>query len=554
MGAGTSEKTSLSGQPVPAPLRSGASGSGMQAKVLKKQYEELQKEIAQVESVMAAVEVRKHALEDFYFFCTNVMGFVDLYRPLHGPLCELIANDRLLRKLVLLPRGHFKTTIISICYPLWLLCKDQNNSIALCSVSASKAEENLEEVIDRAKGARFQAIFGDVIGHPTSWTICRVDKVKLKRSGTTTGPSIAAYGVESSEVGRHFSQMLLDDIADQTTVNTQYSRDKAWQWLGRQLSVLNPGSQLIILGTRWHWDDVYSRVQKELRKWSEDYPLGWFIEKRKVIEDGKLIFPTRFNREELAEIKKLQGDYIFSCFYYNEPVGEGINPFDLRKFQWIDYERPEESEDEEEQIQTPLTHIFVDPAASEAETACFSGILVIDALHSRKIVVREAILERMHPDKLVDRIFELVGIHQPIRVAIEEEAYQKSLLFWIRREMLERGEHFQIVPVRMPRNITKFARLAALQPFIHNGDIMFQRDMPGKEHIIEEFETYPKGPHTDLIAAMAMLPFCTIYPSKRRVKKQEPELPPAALFFQKLERKAKRRSRRMPKVRIRGMA
>lgn len=549
MGAVPPVVTSRTGQPGPA-----SAYATHEARQLKREADALERELKAVDTLMKTATIRDHALNDFYFFARNVMGFLDLYEPLHKPLCDLIVDPAMQRKLFLLPRGHFKTTLISICYPLWLLCNNQNYSVALCSVSASKAEENLEEIIDRAKGDYFQAIFGPVIGHPSDWVVCRTDKVRLKRKGTATGPSIAAYGIESSEVGRHFSHMLLDDIVDQSTVNTQASRDKAWNWLGRQLSVLNPNSIMCVIGTRWHWDDVYSRIQKELRPWDPEKGKGWLVEKRKVIEDGKLIFPTRFDKEELDEIKRIQGDYIFSCFYYNEPVGEGNNPFDLRRFHWVDYKRPDETEDADDRVQTPYTHIFIDPAASERDEACYSGIIIVDALHTRQVVVREAILEKMHPDVLVDKIFDLVDEHDPIRVGIEEEAFQKSLIFWTRREMLVRGKQFQVVPVRMPRNITKFARLTALQPFIHNGDILFQRDMPGKAGLLEEFETYPKGPHTDLMCALAMLPFCVIYPPKRKPKVRDLELPPAAQFFQKLEQRSMRRMRRMPRIRLRGTA
>ncbi len=61
---------------------------------------------------------------------------------------------------------------------------------------------------------------------------------------------------------------------------------------------------MIVLGTRWHWDDVYSRIQKELTALTDDEkqgiqmdgeeaPLKWWIEKRKVVEEKKVIFPTR---------------------------------------------------------------------------------------------------------------------------------------------------------------------------------------------------------------------------------------------------------------------
>lgn len=521
-------------------------------KELETRITSLSKQQENLDQQIELIELKERALDDFYFFCKEVMGFRELYEPLHRPLCNLISNPNIKRKLILLPRGHFKTTIISICFPLWRLARDQNERVALCSATDGKAEENLEEIIDRAARDRFQCLFGDSVGSPDKWPKCRKDQVRIRRRGSQTGPSIAAYGVDSSEVGRHFSLMLLDDIVNQDKVNTQNSRDNVWTWFGRQLSVLDPNCEMIVIGTRWHWDDPYSRIQKQLPKYSDDRPSGWWHEKRKVVEYNKLIFPTRFSFEELDEIKHIQGDYIYSCFYYNEPVGEGTNPFDLRKFGWIDYKRPEDSEDEYEKSQTPHTHILVDPAASEAEYACYSGFVIADALHDRRVVIREAILEKLHPDDLISKIFELVQIHNPIRVLIEDEAYQKSLYYWTRERMLSRNIHFSVVPVRIPRNIQRDYRLSALQPFVHNKQIVFEKNMPGKADLVEEFETFPKGPHRDLLSAMAMIPYGMVYPSEKKLKPKEEDKPRLVEFFDQLIDKSRKRRSYMPRVSVRG--
>jgi hypothetical protein len=347
--------------------------------------------------------------------------------------------------------------------------------------------------------------------------------------------------------------MLLDDIVDQERVNSQNSRDNVWSWFGRQLSVLDPGCEMILIGTRWHWDDPYTRVQKQLKKYEEDKVLGWWTEKRKAIEAGRIIFPTRFTKEALEEIKRVQGDYIFSCFYFNEPVGEGTNPYDLRKFKWVPYVLPDETDHPVDKIQTPFTHIYVDPAVSEADHACFSGIVIADALYNRRVVVRECILEKLHPDALLDRIFELVQIHDPVRVLIEDEAYQKSLCYWAKREMANRNIFFQVLPIKIPRNVQRNYRLSALQPFVHSGQICFYRHMPGKKLLIEEFETFPKGPHRDLLCALSMVPFGTMYPPHRKLKEPEPELPAAFEFLEKLIQRGRRVGGYMPRVRVKGV-
>lgn len=529
-------------------------------KTIKKRKAAVDTQLKELTKTLEVEEVRSKALADFYFFAKEVMWFRELYEPLHKPLCDIISNPRIKRKLILLPRGHFKTTLISISFPLWVLLRDRNQRIALCSTSAGKSTENMEEIIARARSDRFTFYFSRLLGHPDDWPRCSRDYVRIKRQGSTTGPSLAAYGVDSSEVGRHFGIMLLDDIVDQEKVNTMTSRDNVWSWFGRQLSVLDPGSQMIVLGTRWHWDDPYSRIQERLECYTDDekdrirsgeeLPQKWWVEKRKVIENGKLIFPTRFSQDELNEIKHIQGDYIFSCFYYNEPTGEGMNPFDIRRFKWIDYCEPEECDSEFDQLQTPYTHIYVDPAASEGTQACYSALVVADALYTRQIVIKEVFLEKLAPDSLINRLFELVQIYNPVRVVIEEEIFQKSLIYWMRREQHDRNMHFRTVGVKIPRNVQKYARLDALQPFVHGGDIIFKADMRGRRHIEDEFETYPKGPHDDIIAAMAMIPHATIYPPRISVESPRPKVPRSWEFLEGLVQRSKRHRGYMPRVKV----
>lgn len=523
---------------------------------LEQRYDSVRKQVKKLTTKLKEMAERQEVQTDFWTFCTKAMGFEDLYEPLHRPLCDLISNKRVKRILCLLPRGHFKTTIISICYPLYLLVNDPDERISLCSSTSQKAEENLEEVIDRAGRDLFQYFCGDRLGPPPSWVKCSRIQVRVPRSGSTTGPSIAAFGVESAEVGRHFSTMLLDDIVGQAEVNTVQTRDNVWLWFGRSLSVLDPGSRMIILGTRWHFDDVYSRIITNLESYTNDEKVQlmdgkelaqkWWIERRSVIEDDELIFPTRFTRGELEEIKKIQGDYTFSCFYYNDPVGEHSNPFDIRRFEWVDYPTDDTQKDQN------YTHILVDPALSSEAWAANSGIVVYDSHPNRTHTVIEAIREKLHPDELVAKIFTLAKEYQATRVAIEDEAYQKSLVHWIRQQMPQHGFAFNVVPVKIPRNVKKYARFEALQPFIHNGLIKFKRDMPGKADLLEEFEQYPKGSTDDLIAAMAMLPNCTIYPPQRKRREKEREMTLVGEFLEHLIRKNdhSRGNGYMPRTRI----
>jgi len=524
-----------------------------QLKELETAYQITQERIKELDTVYRHLSKREEALNDLFVFARDVLGFRELYEPLHRPLCETISDDRILRRLILLPRGHFKTTVISIAYPLWVLCRNQDARIALCSKAAGKAEENLEEIIQRAQRDEFQDLFGDIVGHPSKWPVCRKDKVRIPRKGSTTGPSIAAYSIESSEVGRHFDKMILDDIVDAENVNSVTSRDNTWSWFGRQLSVLDPGSVMTVVGTRWHFDDVYSRILSELPRHDGTNPVGWWVERRAAIEDGKLLFPGRFTREILDEIRRVQGDYIYSCFYLNDPVGEGMNPFSSRRMAWIDYVRPEDRKRDPAARRHMISwpYLLVDPAATKKEYSCYSGIILGDALSDSTFVVRQAWLDKLHPDQLIDRLSELALEHDVKTVVIEDEAYQKSLYYWLKRDKMLNGWNFRVEKIANPRNVSQEMRLLALQPFINNQAVKFDKAMGGRKPMVEEIDMYPRGPHKDLLCALY---FATQiqYPPYEYVD-EEPEPPPRHLQFINELIHARRCASRTPRLSVGGV-
>jgi len=475
----------------------------MELEILREKARAIEKQAELLQKHEALLSMRQRCLDSLFVFAQCAMGFDDLYEPLHGWLADKVADKEIDRLLVLIPRGHFKTTIISICYPVWLLCRNPNERIILASALGDKAEENLAEIIHRVDRPKFQALFGGVIGSSSTWPIRRADQVSIQRTdGSTSGSSIRCLGVDSAEVGRHCSVMIIDDMVGKEQINTAAQREKAWRWFGRQLSVMDPNSRLVVVGTRWHEDDPYQNISK--------LP-GWQTAIRKVKEpwpDGEFIFPTRFNERVLAELMEVQDEYTFSCFYLNDPVPDSMTPFNPKLFRWLDYPS-------DEVTSVPWTHILVDPAVTMEEYSCYTGIVIGDAVMIGNLpafIIREAFQERMFPDKVVETIFSLVARHRPHAVVIEAEAQQKTFHAWIKQEMLRRKVYFQLREVKGPRNVRKEAKLLGLQPFIHNGSFRFMNGMPGGEELVNQLAKFPKGKHDDLVMALSFATLAVDYP------------------------------------------
>ena len=64
--------------------------------------------------------LREVFLNDFELFAKYALGFKDINRRTHGEAiaCLESAGDR---KIIVLPRGKFKSTLCDVAYPMWRL-------------------------------------------------------------------------------------------------------------------------------------------------------------------------------------------------------------------------------------------------------------------------------------------------------------------------------------------------------------------------------------------------------------------------------------------------
>ena len=100
-------------------------------------------------------------------------------------------------------------------------------------------------------------VFGDLSKGAPVWsqaqtTISQNDKRE---------PTITAAGIDNNLVGGHYDLIIMDDVVNRDNVATQDQIMKVIQRYRDSLDLLEPGGQLIVIGTRWDDGDMYGWIQ-----------------------------------------------------------------------------------------------------------------------------------------------------------------------------------------------------------------------------------------------------------------------------------------------------
>ena len=251
--------------------------------------------------------------------------------PLHmkylcGKLEEKMARkgDRLL---ICEPPGHGKSTVSSLYFPAFYLSKFPTHNVIAVSHTESFAEQWGRKVRNLLMSDEHRLLFPNCAVSDDSRSAGRWDLI--------AGGSYYATGVGGAVTGRRADIVVCDDLLKGVDdAESQLVRDNMWEWWGSDLSTrLKPNGIMVVIGTRWHLDDIIGRLlasekQKGGDKWDKvilpalakkNDPLG-----RK---EGEALWPE-WEDEKALERRRSQSSMSqrqWSALYMQDPVIEGGN-------------------------------------------------------------------------------------------------------------------------------------------------------------------------------------------------------------------------------------
>jgi predicted phage terminase large subunit-like protein len=257
------------------------------------------------------------------------------YKPgeLHAVLSSFIAASLLqgrARLILNVPPRAGKSRLISIETALWWMLQ-RPVSVVCASYSADLATAHSRQARDRFASDILPALStvrlksGDAAAH--HWTL-------------TNGSSYKAVGVGGSLTGHGADLLILDDLhKDAAQASSPAIRQNVWDWFTAvAFTRLSPDASVILIGTRWHQDDITGRLLAlHPSPWLHiNLPAcaapGDFLARL----PGEPLWPERFGPDYFPALRRTLSKYFWAALYEGAPIHGAGAHLDIDRFHIVD--------------------------------------------------------------------------------------------------------------------------------------------------------------------------------------------------------------------------
>ncbi len=444
--------------------------------------------------------LRGQATKSDAAFAEYVSGLIF---PRHLREMEQFLNARE-RALVLMPRGHAKTTMLIHRTARMIGLTEGKIRIGVVTSVLSDALARSRAIKTIIESSAFAEIFpwarSGVAGGKWTDEVWNIMGVNLVKDATCF-----ADGLTSIKPGPRLDLLIADDIVGLRENATPTQRTKAsetyWQVID---PMLVPGATRWYIGTRWHEDDFYAELESK----------GIPTYLRRSLEESGPLWPEMYTVADLEQKREELGTPIFNLQYQNDVTSMGGNIFRYEYFKYVD------------QIPPGARRVGVDLAASERERSDYTAavevledeehnLYVLGAYRTRIQQGHQKWLTGIEKDgTLIDdpsspRLLwpaRYVGLkgqkdvwgEEPRRITeinIEAVQYQSTFV----REMVTETR----LPARGVRpERDKVFRSRSLAARYEAGKVFHLKGGPGIRQLESEMMSFPNSEHDDLVDAL----------------------------------------------------
>lgn len=440
-----------------------------------------------------------------------------------GEMCRWLERPGL-RKMLMAPRGHGKSTVANRNYVVWRIINDPNITILIVSATLDNSKKKLkaiQEVFEKNK--LFQQLFPELI--PSSfgdgWTQTQMN---IPRTSTDPESTVEVQGYEGELTSRHYKLILFDDVVGKENSTSREQIQKVVNFYTQSLQLLKkPGGEILVIGTMWSYADLHNHIIENLYAEFDIYVRSVWAEDRFVQfeKKGKYqwtttantrtpLFPQMFPAEDIESLRKeiiadpMQGMSTWMAQYELKIVDEKTAIFPRlvvnEKNCWFTLD-----DIKEKKLAFSLS---CDPAVSESKEADETAFVVRAVDDVGYWYVFEVFGERgMREEAIVDKYIELL-IKYPIDLAtVETISFQRNLQYAIEKRCQDEKVFFPYH--KLPSGFlqggknTSDLKIRGLAPLYTTGKIKFLKGCEQTLTLLDQLWRFPRSNKDDRADALS---------------------------------------------------
>jgi predicted phage terminase large subunit-like protein len=467
---------------------------------------------------------------DLWFLCSRVLSRVypDLVESLHKPWCEffvkkdplhsVLIQDSVKNRMLLAPRGHFKTTINLCDIMQWMLAFPD-----ITIVLFSGTEQLTARMVDEVKAhflqnGEFREMYREWVpdekvsefGAKGSFTL--PNRKMIRRE-----PTLSITTLKSTRAGAHYDVEKFDDVVtEQNSKTSQQNQETSRQW-STTLPLLNPGGYRDVIGTLYTYDCFYGPILEREQKRARVDKVGWkvmqmgalrYAPDQDLFRPDAILFPERFcvDENEDPEKQNLQQIWrddpeLFASQYMNDPMGLASDQFSPARLKAHVIDRRDIPS-------TVNLYMTWDLAYSTTQRSDFSVGVLGGFSPDGSLFVVDMCRGRYRPAEVIEQIVQSYRKWPVCRVGIEKDQAAQMLAPGLEMRQRQMGLHIPVdmIPVKL-QGVHPQQQILALGPLLEQNKLWFSQSMQDRDECFREFSRFPKYAHDDICRAVSLLCF-----------------------------------------------
>lgn len=468
---------------------------------------------------------------DLWFLASKILSNVypDLNESLHKPMCDFFVKkdpkvkwhlqDHIKNRLLLEPRGHFKTTI-DLCDIIQWMLAFPDVTIVLFSGTQELTTRMVDEVKQHfLQNGNFREMYPQWVPQKAISSFGEKGMFTLPcRKQIRREPTLSITTLKSTRAGSHYDVEKFDDVVTELNSNNkQNNAETTRQWSLTQ-PLLNPGGYRDVIGTLYSYDCFYAPIIERDNRESHIFErTGWKVKISSALKrDAELplfrpeavLFPDRFcvdenrhpTKQNLEQIYRDDPE-LFSAQYMNDPASISTNQFSMSRLK-------QHTVDRADIPSTVNLYMTWDLAYSTTDHSDYSVGVLGGFSPTGSLFVVDVVRGRFRPAEIIENIIQFYRKWPICRVGIEQDSASRILAPGLESRQREMNIYIPIDLIAVKLNgLAPEQQVLALGPLLETEKLWFCRSSQHIDEMFREFSRFPKYAHDDICRAVSLLMF-----------------------------------------------